>query len=197
MTKEAGSHVIGTDHATAIGYVASFWSVVEANQDYVIQVLLGLPSLTASAITAEYSTPQRLNLIKALLDLSGNDDWIAEWAILERKIDALRIRRNEAVHSSWELIGDEYFGTKIKSRGKVQVSVTHVHTNEIWELASRLMDITRPIIEFGDKLAAGGAAKQLKMQNPPGSRPHKLIRSKIVDDKRPPKANRKAPPKRG
>ena len=53
MSKAPKSPVIQTEHATAIGYVASFWSIVEANQEYIIHSLLRVPSLTGYAITAE------------------------------------------------------------------------------------------------------------------------------------------------
>ena len=138
---------------------------------------------------------QRLNLIKSLVNLTGNEEWVTEWSDLERRIDALRIRRNDAIHSIWEFAGNEHVGTRIKSKGRVNLSVTPTHTNELWELASRLMDITKPILDFGDKLLAGGAPKLLRLKRPPGPlpTPHQVQQARSRTQAR---ARKRPPPKK-
>jgi hypothetical protein len=160
---------IKPEHAQAIGYVAAHWSLIEEQLGFIIYNLLNLHTLPGAAVTAELNTLQRLTLITTLIALSGNNDWIDKWALISKTLDGLRNRRNDAIHSTWRVIGAGHMSTRTKARGQLKIKYETLPTS------APLEDLSKEILSMVDEIDAiallllhKGAAKVINRFHPPG-----------------------------
>jgi len=159
---------IKPDHAEAIGYVAAHWSVVEEFLAFLIYNLLGLEKIAGWALTAELSTFQRVSTISAFVNLTGKREWIETWDEITKSIDDLRIRRNDAVHSTWEVVGPAHFRLRVKAKGRVTIKQGPVYTPAIRLLAEEIQKLEERVVDFGTILLTEDAGKIINQPKPPG-----------------------------
>jgi hypothetical protein len=159
---------ISADHAAAIGYVAAHWSLIEEMLGVMLYQAISLHTIPGYAVIAEISTLQRLNMISALLNLTGNKNWTDAWSDLSVAMDALRNRRNDAIHSTWQVAGPEHFRTRMKAKGKLSITRGIVTTAELNQLSEDLLDMFWELTQFWVKLLQAGVGKIINQYHPPG-----------------------------
>lgn len=159
---------IKPEHAQAIGYVAAHWSLIEEQLGFIIYNLLSLHTIPGTAVTADLGVLQRRNLITALIDLSGNTNWINQWNDLSSTLETLRNKRNDAVHAAWRVSGPEHIGTRIKAKGKVKIESSLVPTTELQEVSTEILKLVGGIDQLISSLLKGEAAKIINQFHPPG-----------------------------
>lgn len=161
---------LSPDHATAIGYVAANWALVEDHLGWLIYNLLGLQSMPGEAVTAELPALQRLVLIRTLVGMTGNVQWIERWASLSNEIDTLRIERNNVIHGVWR--GDQMtlnpINRRVKAKGRVSITFTPFDPLQIFELSGFILRLANDIAKFNINLVSNGAIEILRSPNPPG-----------------------------
>ena len=159
---------IKPEHAQAIGYVAAHWSLIEEQLGFISCNLLGLHPIPGAAVTAGLNTPQRVDLISALVSLTGKQDWIDRWGAVASTLDGLRIRRNDAIHSIWQVVGPDHRGTRIKARGRVKIISEVLPTKALEGLSTEMLALVGQIDELTLSLLQGGAGKIINQFHPPG-----------------------------
>lgn len=139
---------IKPEHAQAIGYVAAYWSLVEESLGVAIGFLLQLPPIVRAALTAEMSTVSRTQMIRTLIEVSGDVNALADWTVLAREIDQLRSRRNDVVHAVWEVAGHGHHSKRVKAKGRFRIDCKPVETAELMALAEAILDISDKLVSF-------------------------------------------------
>jgi len=152
---------IKPDHAAAIGYVAAHWSLVEEHLAFIIYSLLGLQAIPGHAVTAELSTLQRISTISAFVSLTGNQAWIDTWDDITKTLDNLRNRRNDAVHSTWRVVGPEHWHMRVKAKGRVSIKQGAISTTSLMShpSARRCGRYARRWRDRSDRFAALGGGQ--------------------------------------
>jgi len=159
---------IKPDHAEAIGYVAAHWSLVEQQLGFLLYSLLDLHTIPGWAVTAEVGTLQRIATLGALLNLSGNREWIHAWSDLAKTMDDLRNLRNDAVHSAWQVVGPTHFRLRVKAKGRVTIKQGPFSTVELQRLSKEIRALVLKFSEFMYVILSGGAGKIINQLHPPG-----------------------------
>lgn len=159
---------IRPEHAAAIGYVAAHWSLIEEHLAFLISNTLGLHAIPGWAVTAELSTIQRVNMISALIDLSGHPEWINEWAGIIATFENLRNRRNDAVHSTSQVVGPAHWTLRIKAKGRVSIKQGPVYTPALQRLSDEILELEERIAVFDYEVITGGIGKIINQLHPPG-----------------------------
>lgn len=159
---------ISAEYAAAIGYVAAHWTFIEFQFAFLIYNLLGLHTIAGYAVTTEAGALQRLQILTTLIGLTGEEDWINEWGKIAKEFDALRNRRNDAVHAQWQPIGAEHWSMRIKARGQVTVTYGPVPIEDLKELSEKILVLEKMIVDIGSRLFKGGAKKIINQLHPPG-----------------------------
>lgn len=159
---------IRPDHAEAIGYVAANWSLVESQLAFMIYSLLGLQTIPGWAATAELSTLQRVFTVAAFVNLTGNNKWIDTWDDITKTFEDLRNRRNEAVHSVWEIVGPTHWRLRVKARGRVTVKQGPLETKALNNLANEILVLLEEMGQLTFELLRDDAAKIINQPHPPG-----------------------------
>ena len=160
---------IKPEHAAAIGYVAAHWSLIEEQLGFIIYNLLGLHTIPGMTVTAELNTLPRIHLISALVGLTGKEDWIDRWGAIVTTLDGLRNRRNDAIHSTWQVVGSDHRSTRIK-KAKRQMKITFevLPTKALEGLSTEILALVGLIDELTLSLLQGGADKIINQFHPPG-----------------------------
>jgi hypothetical protein len=159
---------IKPEHAAAIGYVAAHWSLIEEQLGFIIYNLLDLHTIPGMAVTAELNTLQRMHLINALVSLTDKEDWIDRWGAIANTLDGLRNRRNDAIHSTWRVVGPDHWGTRIKAKGQVKIKSEMLPTKALEDLSTEILALVGQIDELALSLLQGGAGKIINQFHPPG-----------------------------
>jgi hypothetical protein len=159
---------IKPEHATAIGYVAAHWSLIEEQLGFIIYNLLGLHMIPGMAVTAALNTLQRISLIGALLGLTGKEDWIGRWGEIAKTLDGLRTRRNDAIHSTWQVVGPNHRGTRIKAKNQVKITSEVIPTKALEDLSTEILVLVGQIDGLILSLLQGGVAKIINQYHPSG-----------------------------
>jgi hypothetical protein len=159
---------IKPDHAAAIGYVAAHWSLVEEHLAFIIYSLLGLQAIPGHAVTAELSTLQRISTISAFVSLTGNQAWIDTWDDITKTLDNLRNRRNDAVHSTWRVVGPEHWHMRVKAKGRVSIKQGAISTTSLMSLSNEILDLEDRIAKLTHTLLSADAGKIINQLHPPG-----------------------------
>ena len=159
---------IKPEHAQAIGYVAAHWSLIEEQLGFIIYNLLGLHTIPGIAVTAELNTLQRISFIGALLDLTGKQDWIDRWGAVASTLNGLRNRRNDAIHSTWQVVGPDHRGTRIKAKNQLKITSGVIPTKTLEDLSTEILVLVGQIDELILSLLQGDVAKIINQFHPPG-----------------------------
>jgi hypothetical protein len=159
---------ISTEHAAALGYVAAHWSLIEEFLGTLQYQLLGLHAIPGHAATAEVSTLQRIGTISALLNLTGKKEWIEEWEDIIVILDNLRNRRNDAIHSTWMMVGLDHRYTRRKARGRLTVKGGTMKSEDLVQLSEEMLDLFWKLTEFTVPLLQAGVSKIINQFHPPG-----------------------------
>jgi hypothetical protein len=152
---------IKPEHAQAIGYVAAHWSFVEEALAGAISFLLQLPPTTRAAVTAEISTMNRMTIIRALVEASGDAELLSEWDILRVEIDRLRVRRNDVVHAVWEVVEPGHYAKRIKAKSKLKIEFGPVPTDELMHLSAEILELADKLVSFISGVIFSEAPKRL------------------------------------
>jgi hypothetical protein len=152
---------VSPEHAAAIGYVAIYWSLVENSLGDMVGVLLGIgvPEVSHS-ITAELSTLAKAAMIRSLIDFVQNQEWLDEWDAIATRLNNLRNRRNDVIHSYWENNKEGVsIGVRTKARGTVKFLVVKEDAADLGVFSEELIDLADVILDFCDKTDRSGIAK--------------------------------------
>lgn len=142
--------------------------MVEQQLAFIIYELLHLNTIPGWAATAELTTLQRINMISAFVNLTGEKAWIDAWADIAVSLDDLRNRRNDAVHSVWEVVGPGHAHRRIKAKGRLSVKQGPVTTPVLSALADEILDLLQRLGEFTFTISVRDAWKIINQISPPG-----------------------------
>jgi hypothetical protein len=159
---------ITPEHAAAIGYVAVHWSLIEEFLGTLLYQLIGLHKIPGQAVTAEISYLQRVGTITALVKLTGKAEWITAWEDIIPILDDLRIRRNDAIHSAWSLVGSEHRKSSVRARGELKFKYETMHTSKLKDLSEEILDLYWKLTQFTVPLLQAGINKIVNQFRPPG-----------------------------
>jgi hypothetical protein len=160
--------LIKLEHAAAIGHVAAHWSLIEEQLGFIIYNLIGLHMIPGVAVTAELNTLQRISLIGALLGLTGKKDWTDRWGEIAKTLDGLRTRRNDAIHATWQVVGPDHRGTRIKAKNQLKITSGVIPTKTLEDLSMEILVLVGRIDGLISSLLQGGVAKIINQFHPPG-----------------------------
>jgi hypothetical protein len=159
---------VSEEHAAAIGYVAIRWSGVEEALRYVVARLLGIDGYGPIVITANLNAPAILNLITVLLSLAADDTLISTWQTLFVRHEELRPKRNEAIHSEWQVVGDIHMALRYKARQHFTFSFVEVPTEKLNDLSEKALLLSEDILTFASAISLAGVSKVIQSAHPPG-----------------------------
>jgi len=147
--------------AAAIGYVAAHWSLVEEQQACIAYNLLSLTQLTGLAVTADLGAMQREKLIQTLLALVSKPELEDEWSALIIKTAELRLRRNDAIHSVWRVVGTGHQGYRVKAKERLSITFDPMPITELKDLSDQILALDSRLTKFANNVLISGAAKIL------------------------------------
>ena len=129
---------ITADFAAALGYVARNWANVESILAYLICEMLGLNFRAAVIVTAEMSSMARIDLISALLFETRHQDWLDLWDGVKPELQRLRAIRNELVHATWDVVGDEHAQFYVRARNRTINKHAKFKSDDLVEVADQI-----------------------------------------------------------
>lgn len=154
--------------ASAIGRVSVNWSIVEYSNLLLILDITENNSALGHIMLFEASLIQRQYMIKSLLHFSRKLEWVVEWRDIEQRVTDLRGERNDIIHGYWA----EHFEagaqvSRLKARGQLQVGFTNKSSQDILNIADRMVHSSTEVEEFRKKLLANDVVNHLKRPSGP------------------------------
>ena len=148
------------DHVTAVGAVVIEWSRFENLLQQTFWILSRLETRQGRCITQYMSFFSLWNAIKSLaLEVQVSEDTSNNLDEIFNECDALRIKRNNFVHSIWggspesKNAGEgEATAITIKARNYLEIKHQNIHVDDIADVRSRISTVSVKIGDFNQRL---------------------------------------------
>jgi hypothetical protein len=161
--------MVSEGHAAAIGYVAMQWSAVEDALVPLIGALLGIERLATHILIGGRPTPSVLDVVSALIQLSGEAQAISDWKSFRRRLDEARPLRNDAIHAEWRPVGSATYALRAKITNRLTLSFVPISTDRLNALADQLLTLAEDIVRFASGLRERRIAAMVTSNLPPGA----------------------------
>jgi hypothetical protein len=165
-----GFRYLSVKQAAAIGYVAAHWSDVEAQ---IIRILGHLidPHTPAVgwAVSVEMTFLQRIAAVRTLLEESRDFDLVEAWDAIKDRLDFLRGKRNDVIHSMWSG-GTPPVYMRYKARGRIRITIGSIDIDDLHRLSEDTLKAYDLLCDFQDNLRERRAFEIIRTQS---AKPHR------------------------
>ncbi len=169
LLPQKGFPRISPEHAQALGYVVARWSRVEEVTAQTAATLLGLFEAPGGpAVWAEMSGAARFALVRTLLVETRIQEWLDDWDDLGPRFAELRSRRNDAVHSVWELAEGKHWAFRVRSTAGVIAEYGELSADDLVKLEREIDALLKAMFTFFQRVhpVAATALREASQRSP-------------------------------